>query len=301
MKMVTKMRWLLVAVMSVILASPSAFAHKSGPITYQHYSRALRNDVCQVLMCDKNVTGRIEVPYNVSRDLGNWVVESIALGAFQECRMTEVQLSGAIRTIGGQAFYNCPNLKLVELKEGLKFIETGAFSYCQKLDSINLPQSLKYIGDNAFYGCLSLRTIRLGRHMEHLGQQAFFGCRSLTTVEANAPITKVQTSAFGECSSLTTITLPSVRIICSYAFERSGLRSIYIGPHIRTIEFSAFASCNNLTDVYIYSTKPPTARGAFSYGATKRMTLYVPAGSENAYRNHPDWKDFGKIIPFITK
>ncbi len=291
-----KLRFLTLFILLFSLSLP-ATAHKSGPITYQHYARAFRNDVCTVLDCDKNVKGRIEVPYNVSRDWGNWVVEGIELGAFQECQMEEIQLSGAIRTIGGSAFHACPNLRVVELSEGLKFIEGSAFAFCSKLDSINLPNSLKHIGDNAFHSCISLRRIKFGENIHQLGENAFCGCSSLSHVDADY-ITKLEMGAFSSCESLSVIMLPSIRIIGSWAFQRSGLKNVYLGPHIRTIEFGAFSSCYSLQKIYLYTSTPPSANGAFDYDAPRRIKLYVPEGSEETYRSHPDWKNFAEIIPF---
>ena len=151
---------------------------------------------------------------------------------------------------------------------------------------------------SAFYNCISLKEIVIEGDVESLGQQAFFGCKALEKVTLNAPITKLEIAAFSDCSSLKTITLPRVHTICSFAFERAGLQSIAIGPYIKKIEYSAFSFCSQLVDVYVFATTPPSAQSAFPYGATKRMRLYVPPTAVEAYRAHPDWKDFGEIIPY---
>ena len=282
-----------------LFVTSSALAFKSGPIEYQPIPRLIDDNLCSVIKCDKNVRGRIEVPYNVSRDWSNYQVESIQLGAFQECEMEEIQLPNSIRTIGGSAFNRCPNLRVVEIKgNGLKFIEVGAFSYCQKLESINLPNNVKMIGDNAFNSCISLKKICFGAEMTSLGQNAFAWCSALESVEINGPIGEISNGAFMGCTSLKVITLRSARKICSWAFQRSGLQAVAIGPYIHTIEFGAFDSCSSLTEVYITAAKPPKAQGAFSYNAMPRMTLYVPAAYVEAYRSHPDWKNFGQIIPY---
>ncbi len=292
----SKLRFLTLFLLVISLSLPT-LAHKSGPITYQHYARAFRNDVCTVLDCDNDVKGRIEIPYNVSRGWGNWVVEGIEMGAFQECQMEEIQLSSAIRTIGGSAFHACPNLKIVELNEGLKFIEDNAFSFCSKLDSINLPNSLKHIGNSAFHSCISLRHIEFGENIHQLGENAFCGCSALSKVKAEY-ITVLEMGAFSDCSSLTFLVLPRIREIGSWVFQRSGLQNIYLGPYTRKIEFGAFSACYYLQNVYLYTSTPPSAQGAFDYDAPRRIKLYVPEGSEEAYRSHPDWKNFAEIIPF---
>lgn len=277
----------------------SVFAFKSGPIEYQPIPMLIDDNLCSIIKCDKDVKGRIEVPYNVSRDWSNYKVEAVQLGAFQECEMEEVQLPNSIRSIGGSAFNRCPNLRVVEIKgNGLKFIEVGAFSYCSKLETINLPNNLKMIGDNAFNSCISLKEIHIGTEMTSLGQNAFAWCSALEKVEIDSPLGTISNGAFMGCSSLKTITLRSARTICSWAFQRAGLQTIGIGPYIRTIEFGAFDSCTSLVEIYITAKNPPAAQGAFNQSQMKRITVYVPAAYVNNYRNHPDWKNFGQILPY---
>lgn len=282
-----------------LVVTSSAFAFKSGPIEYQPIPRLIDDNLCSVIKCDKNVRGRIEVPYNVSRDWSNYQVEAIQLGAFQECEMEEIQLPNSIRTIGGSAFSRCPNLRVVEIKgNGLKFIEVGAFSYCQKLETINLPNNVKMIGDNAFNSCTSLKSIHFGVQMTSLGQNAFAWCSALEQVIIDSPLGTIPNGAFMGCSSLKNITLRSVRTIESWAFQRAGLQAIAIGPYIRNIQFGAFDSCYQLVEIYITAKNPPAAQGAFNQNQMKNITVYVPAACVNAYRNHPDWKNFGQILPY---
>lgn len=55
-----------------------------------------------------------------------------------------------VRSIGNSVFWNCSNLKEVNLNNGLVKIDAGAFSLCRKIKEIYIPASLKYIGHNNF-------------------------------------------------------------------------------------------------------------------------------------------------------
>lgn len=282
----------------LLIAPLSIYALKSGPITYQVYDKLLGEDVAHVLECEKNVTGEIDVPYNVSRHFDNWKVVEIGDYAFQECRLSGVKLSPAIRTISAGAFYSCPNLKSVTTSNGLKFIEGSAFAQCRSLESINFPRSLKYIGDNAFYYCSSLKEVKLGEHLTHLGMQAFMYCTSLERVEFACPLTYIPDAAFNYCSSLQTITLSgNIRQIGRDAFAYSGLRNVVIGESVEYIGAGAFSTCVFLTDIYLHRATPPALENyTFNYGAPANMTLHVPAGSKEAYMSHHIWRQFGKIV-----
>ena len=54
-----------------------------------------------------------------------------------------------------------PNLKEIEIGEGIVEISEGAFEGCTSLTSVKLPASLKLIRQDAFAGCTSLQKVIL--------------------------------------------------------------------------------------------------------------------------------------------
>lgn len=58
--------------------------------------------------------------------------------------------------IGDEAFYNCTDLKNVEIGDNVLRLGKGCFSNCETLQSIGLCDGLKYINERAFYECESI-------------------------------------------------------------------------------------------------------------------------------------------------
>ena len=63
--------------------------------------------------------------------------------------------------IGRNFCENHPNLKEIEIGEGIVEITEGAFEGCTSLTSVKLPASLKIIRQGAFAGCTSLQKVIL--------------------------------------------------------------------------------------------------------------------------------------------
>lgn len=60
------------------------------------------------------------------------------------------------KKIGRLAFYDCDELKKVEIPEGFEIIEKKAFAECDSLKEIRIPASIRKIGENAFAGSKNL-------------------------------------------------------------------------------------------------------------------------------------------------
>ena len=69
-------------------------------------------------------------------------------------------------TIGYMAFWNCVNLRSVEIPDSLLRIEDSAFSSCSSLKKINIPDSVEDIAEDAFLGCDNLADRELTAQIE---------------------------------------------------------------------------------------------------------------------------------------
>ena len=86
-------------------------------------------------------------------------VKTIHKRAFENCRsLASVTFApkSQLQTIDHWAFYECINLKALEIPEGVTTIGNGAFYGCAYLDSIVLPASMMSIADNGFAQCTKL-------------------------------------------------------------------------------------------------------------------------------------------------
>lgn len=252
-------------------------------------------------------------------------IKTIGSQAFQWTRLKSVSFPESITSIGEQAFYNCENLIFVTIPSSVTSIGGSAFSGCNSLSSITIPNSVKSIGAQAFsscpltsitipssvtstgygafYGCEKLTSVTILNSVTSIDDQTFYGCRSLISVTIPNSVTSIGRAAFEGCISLNAITIPeSVTYIGGYAFLGSSLSSVTIPGSVTTLGGYAFYKCHKLTSVVCLPTTPPTTFDGYGYevyafpsDVANYCTLYVPAGSVDAYSVADGWKDFKEI------
>ena len=87
--------------------------------------------------------------------------EDVVIGdnAFENARMDELNITGSVKTIGGQVFY-ATNLTKVVFPEGLEKIDGfGTFGACQKLTEVEFPSTLTLVGSYTFMGCAKVSKV----------------------------------------------------------------------------------------------------------------------------------------------
>ena len=108
--------------------------------------------------------------------------EDVVIGdnAFENARMDELNITGSVKTIGGQVFY-ATNLTKVVFPEGLEKIDGfGTFGSCQKLTEVEFPSTLTSVGSYAFMGCAKVSKVT---------------CKAMTPPTANWGIFNTSTTA----------------------------------------------------------------------------------------------------------
>lgn len=113
--------------------------------------------------------------------------------------------------------------------------------------------------------------------MTTIGRQTFCNCWELTSIKIPDKVYYIGRSAFSACTKLTTITIPS---------------------SVTSIGSTAFGDCENISDVFCYAVKPPSAeyQNAFYQSYINFATLHVPAEFINTYKDTEPWRQFGNII-----
>ena len=85
--------------------------------------------------------------------------------------------------ISDSCFYNCQQLKAVELPETMETIGGAAFLCCTALEELTLPDSVRRISNDAFHKCTSLKYISLPEALRELDKTALSECDQLEEVK----------------------------------------------------------------------------------------------------------------------
>lgn len=245
----------------------------------------------EVTQVDKNnVSGAITIPETVEIDGYTYSVTSIGSDAFYNCSgLTSVTIPNSVTSIGFNAFFECHSLTSIIVEKNNKcYVSVNGvlFNYDKtviiyypagkKESTYVIPNSVTIIGVNAFYACSGLTSVSIPNSVTSIGESAFSHCNRLTSVTIPNSVSTIGRRAFFSCMGLTSVTFPN---------------------SVTSIGYWAFAYCDGLNDVYCYANQVPnTDENAFDSYSLGDATLYVPAGTVNAYKNTAPWSSFGSIV-----
>ncbi|MGV8136019.1 MAG: leucine-rich repeat protein [Mangrovibacterium sp.] len=246
-------------------------------------------------------------------------VKTIQDFTFYECgSLISVSIPNNVEIIGVYAFGYCEDLTSLIIGNGVKTIREKAFEGCFGLTSVTIPNSVKTIGEGAFALCAGLTSIMVeGGNLNYCSVDGILFDKMQTVLVQFPPAAGTMTytipnsvktigrGAFAACAHLASVTIPdNVETIGIVAFAYcSGLTSIIIPNSVETIGTGAFAYCSGLQTFKVYHVAPADISGVeyiFKETPVAACSLYVPAGSEEAYRKAAVWKEFGTIQGFIT-
>ena len=120
-----------------------------------------------------------------------WIIPIIISHLVRKSRNSQLEsfiitFDRPIDVITVDAFYNCAELKSVQLPQTVMAIEETAFGQCTSLSSIKLSNELRNIGPQAFSGCTALVSITIPDSVEQIEQRTFCDCTALKSVTFGA-------------------------------------------------------------------------------------------------------------------
>ena len=281
-------------------------------------------EAAAVTSLEEVFNGNTEIQsFNELRYFGTRTV--ISRAAFEGCTaLSEITLPTTITRIKANAFKGCTSLHNFTFPSYLERIDEEAFKG-SGITKVELPMTMKWVGNEAFSECQDLEGYVDQAYIEHLGYKAFSGCpkitktsmpstvvldeeswgafgwnESLNEVEFFAGTTRIDNMAFVDCPNLKSLPygLPStLESIGGSAFEGTALESISIPEKVTWIQENAFKGCNALTTVTALNPQPIELENAETFSNRANATLYVPAGSVEAYKEAKYWKEFKEILP----
>ena len=188
-------------------------------------------------------------------------------------RIMEVVLPESLKEIKYEAFYDCPNLKKINIPQNC-VIRSHALKECSSLnllllsdsstvckgwtnqfycDSVIIPHGVKRIDDNAFKNCHNLTEIILPEGLEEIGQNAFEDCKSLKKIVLPEGLEFIGKNAFRDCKSLEEISLPAgLERIDDATFQNcKSLKKIVLPEGLEYIGDYAFKNCVSIEEIDI--------------------------------------------------
>lgn len=145
-----------------------------------------------------------------------------------------------------------PNLRKVELPEGLSCIGARAFCDSPNLNEVKIPSTVTKIKDRAFSGCTGLTKIELPPQLEEVGYSSFYGCSGLTEITIPSSVKTIRSSAFEECYNLESVTLSEgIGEIGTEAFKRTNLKSLNIPKSVKKLGRDIVYNCWHLPYITI--------------------------------------------------
>lgn len=185
-------------------------------------------------------------------------------------------------------------------------IDTILFNNPSVVNSVYMPNCIETI-NGALRGTI-IASIKLPTNLKSIGDRTFEGCAKLESVTIPNGVTSIGNDAFAMCTSLNNLEIPNsvatfnLDCIGGGYYEDMGTRltKLTIGRGVTEItgryrmEFGGVIS-----ELYLKPNTPPTNIKALFYDVssfettiTSRMKIYVPIGSEEAYKQALTWKNY---------
>ena len=211
-----------------------------------------------------------------------YICTGIGLETREHVTIPQTYLGLPVVAIGYSAFANS-TFTTVALPQSLKSIEIRAFM-SSAITYVGFPSSLEKIGAEAFRLCEDLIGIGFdpNPNIKEIGSSAFYKS-GLTSVIIPTSVTKIGSSAFSGCADLVSLSIPDrlVSLTIDYqAFMTCGnLTNVFLGEGIVSISYDAFRS-TGVTTLNLPSTLTFIDRNAFQNN-TKLKYLGFAIGSSN--------------------
>jgi hypothetical protein len=102
-------------------------------------------------------------------------------------------------------------------------------------------------------------------------------------------VTTINAGGFAYYMGLKTAVMPKVAVIQNEAFNSSlNLETVYM-PSVTSIGDTAFKDCRLLKEIVLGSVPPSLGQDVFANVPLGALEIFVPPGSFETYRLHPDW------------
>lgn len=195
--------------------------------------------------------------------------------------ITNLVVEEGITEIGNYNFYNCTALVNVSLPSTLTILHGsgtmtasyGCFQNCTSLQSITLPKNLTTIENCAFKDCTALKSITFPDSVTTLSYACFSGCTALETVTYGAGLTKTGDYAFYDSGVKRIYWGDNINTVNAWSFFKCKMTSVEFPDSVTSVGTRAFADCTFLKTITVNNPNT-TLTGDFCNGSEQEITVY---------------------------
>lgn len=261
----------------------------------------------------QTISGDVIIPDHVTYNGKEYIVKKIGKKAFYYSQnVTNIYIPNTVTTIDNYAFYGCGAMKTITIPVSVHTVGSqvfsslrtvywnakhtsgalDAFSSNSRVDKIVFGNTVEVIPSYICNNFKNITTVTIPNSVKTIGMNAFSGCSNLMTVVIGNSVTTINDNAFQDCRCLYNIKIPnSVTSIGQYAFNNcGGLKTVTLGKSLTFLGNNCFNGCENLKTIICKPQTPPTATDCFMPIHSVSVTLTVPTGCADAYKNSDDWK-----------
>ena len=235
--------------------------------------------------------------------------EGTSSSAFDGCsKLTSVTLNAKLEILGTWTFLNCYAMESINLGDcvNLKTIMSSAIEDCDHVRELTIPASVETIERYAFYSIDSLRTVTFAAgsklqsvaeyafkdngKLEHItleactqlksiGDQAFYNCNELKSITFPASVETMAKNVLWYDNQIDTITFLAANIPADFYSSAKSLRTLNIGPGVKSIGNNAFSNIKTLVNLNIDPSVTDLVIGTNTfYDSDALETLSLPVG-----------------------
>ena len=205
-------------------------------------------------------------------------ITSIENYAFCQCwSITSLSVPESVTSIGTGAFRFCGDLKEIKLPSNLTVLSDSLFGAdanleyitfgdAEKTDTVIIPETVQKIGNYVFMNCEKIKNIKLPSNLKIIGKTCFQGCISLTGLFIPQSVESIGGGIFGDCDALQSVEIEDENN--NFIFKdgilydvKNGIlvsavnslipEKVIVDECTKTIDYYAFADCDNLYEIEI--------------------------------------------------
>lgn len=240
--------------------------------------------------------------------------------------LEKVTLPEGLEKMESMAFYGCTKLKSVNIPASLKEMGNNVFGYCLSLSDVKLGEGLTFLPD--IYEDLPIPTIYVPASVERWDAFRFNDVTASFEVSPDNQVfasqggilyDKQKTAVLAAPPALVNAVIPEGCVSIGVArddYAKSAAKAsayedmaeVTFGEKLETVSLpstlqniysgSAFYESRNLKECRVFNSTPIELYYYAFPDDLQDATLYVPQGSENAYRNADVWNRFNTIEGF---